>query len=274
MYLTWSKLDFRPSGNFLLDRPRIVTALVVATDGGLALNTSFSAHAAQIPDSRWSLRGFGKKAQAEGSGPTVSAPEAFLLDRLRSGIVLLDCDLRALWINRYAQSVFASYRGIELRDRVCLRDELDDERLLRLLRAAAAGSSGAIIVRSRGDPPITLLAFRFVMNGPPNGVNFSSISESPRRASLDCVALILGTRATADPGAISTFASLYCLTAAETRVLAALLEDGPPAQIAASIGVGIRTIRTQLSSIYSKVGVDSQRELVALLLSFPPFTVC
>lgn len=216
--------------------------------------------------------------RAEGTRPADEVPalaetETALLDRLQSGIVLFDVDLHLLWYNDYARHAIDSHRGVEMRGRLRLRNELDDARFSRLLEAAASGRSGAMIARFPTDPPITLIAFPLDTTQRPDGNSSTSAAKRADGRSPGAVAVVLRTRSTLDSSVLHTFASLYGLSRAETRVLAALVEDGAPAHIATSIGVGIRTIRTQLSSIYSKVGVDSQRELVTLLLSFPPFTV-
>lgn len=58
----------------------------------------------------------------------------------------------------------------------------------------------------------------------------------------------------------------YQLTAAETRLLQALMQDQTPKQIAARLELSIHTVRSQLASLYAKAGVRSQRELVALVM--------
>ena len=205
--------------------------------------------------------------------PALAETETGLLDRLQSGIVLFDFDLRLLWFNDYARHVIDSHRGMEMRGRLRLRNELDDARFSRLLEGAASGHSGAMIARFPAEPAITLIAFPLGTTQRAAGAGSASAFDGTNRRLLAAVAVVLCTRSRLDSSVLRTFASLYGLSRAETRVLAALVEDGSPAHIATSTGVGIRTIRTQLSSIYSKVGVDSQRELLTLLLTFPPFTV-
>jgi len=49
-------------------------------------------------------------------------------------------------------------------------------------------------------------------------------------------------------------------------VLELLLQDLAPKEIAECLDLGVRTVRSQLSSLYTKTGTRNQRELVALAL--------
>lgn len=60
----------------------------------------------------------------------------------------------------------------------------------------------------------------------------------------------------------------YALTASEADVAVRLGEGDSPDAIAAARGVSAGTIRTHLRSIYQKIGVNRQVELVARLRSF------
>ena len=58
---------------------------------------------------------------------------------------------------------------------------------------------------------------------------------------------------------------LFGLTPAEARVLGELLVGEPPAAIAQALGSAVATVRTQMSSIFSKTTTGSQSELLLLL---------
>jgi DNA-binding CsgD family transcriptional regulator len=60
-------------------------------------------------------------------------------------------------------------------------------------------------------------------------------------------------------------AELFGLSAAESRLAIALLEGKALPEIAAAAGVKITTLRTQMQSIYRKVGVERQSELLLTL---------
>jgi len=62
---------------------------------------------------------------------------------------------------------------------------------------------------------------------------------------------------------------LYGLTAAEGRLLLALLQGRRLAEHAAAAGVSITTVRSQLQSIFAKTGVGRQADLVRHVLADP-----
>jgi DNA-binding CsgD family transcriptional regulator len=77
----------------------------------------------------------------------------------------------------------------------------------------------------------------------------------------------------ADPDELSPsardLAQAFGLTPAESRLAAALLTGKRLSDIAAASGVPITTLRTRLSSILRKVGVERQADFVRVLSSVP-----
>lgn len=61
--------------------------------------------------------------------------------------------------------------------------------------------------------------------------------------------------------------SLYDMTPAEAGVALALVNGQSPNQISEQHGVGIETVRSQLKSIYFKMGVKKQQDVIRTLLS-------
>lgn len=82
--------------------------------------------------------------------------------------------------------------------------------------------------------------------------------------------LILGKRQMCESLSVQGYARCHGLTPAETRVLAALCQGEPPADIAVHLGVGIATVRSQIGSIRQKTGADSIRSLVRQVAVLPP----
>jgi DNA-binding CsgD family transcriptional regulator len=70
-------------------------------------------------------------------------------------------------------------------------------------------------------------------------------------------------------GHLGGFAQLYRLTPAETRVLEQLLVKESTQEIAETLQIGIKTLRTQLSALFAKTQTKNQRELVKFYLSHP-----
>jgi DNA-binding CsgD family transcriptional regulator len=68
-------------------------------------------------------------------------------------------------------------------------------------------------------------------------------------------------------GTLIALQRLFGLTPAEARVLALLLDDCRPSEIAAELGISITTVRTHLKSLFAKTETRRQSELIALAWS-------
>ena len=62
---------------------------------------------------------------------------------------------------------------------------------------------------------------------------------------------------------------LYGLTATEAQLALAISEGKRPADIARDKGVRISTVRSQISSVFAKLRVERQSDLVRVLASIP-----
>jgi DNA-binding CsgD family transcriptional regulator len=82
--------------------------------------------------------------------------------------------------------------------------------------------------------------------------------------------LVLGKRQVCEQLSVQGYARSVGLTPAETRVLEQLCAGARPGQVAASAGVAVSTIRTQIGSIRAKTGAGSIRELVRQVAVLPP----
>jgi DNA-binding NarL/FixJ family response regulator len=67
-------------------------------------------------------------------------------------------------------------------------------------------------------------------------------------------------------------AELYGLSSAESRIALALSCGKKLTELVGEFGVQITTLRTQLSSILRKCGVERQSDLVRLISTIPPST--
>ena len=82
--------------------------------------------------------------------------------------------------------------------------------------------------------------------------------------------LVLGKRQVCETLSVEFFARAHGLTPAEAKVLQTLCQEMEPALIAEQLGVAISTVRTQISSIRSKTGAASIRDLVKRVAVLPP----
>ncbi len=84
------------------------------------------------------------------------------------------------------------------------------------------------------------------------------------------VLLMLGRRMSCSALAVEMLGAAYALTLAERRVLAGLLADAAPREIAETLGVQLSTVRSQITSIRLKAGVRSIEALLLLAAEVPP----
>ncbi len=84
------------------------------------------------------------------------------------------------------------------------------------------------------------------------------------------VMVVLGKRGVCPDLTAHWFCRHHGLTAAESRVLADLLEGLPASTIARRNGVALSTVRTQISSIRSKTSIRGVRQLLVAAATLPP----
>jgi DNA-binding CsgD family transcriptional regulator len=84
------------------------------------------------------------------------------------------------------------------------------------------------------------------------------------------VLLLLGRREPCSAIGLELFGTAHGLTLAERRVLAALLRDASPREVAAEHGVALSTIRTQILSLRAKLGARSIEGLLLRAAGIPP----
>jgi len=68
-------------------------------------------------------------------------------------------------------------------------------------------------------------------------------------------------------GTLAVMQRLFGLTAGEARVLALLLDDCRPREIADELKISITTVRTHLKALFAKTGTRRQSELIGLAWS-------
>lgn len=184
------------------------------------------------------------------------------LAHLGYGALLLDSTGAVIWLNPVAEALLRREDGLALRDGR-LRALHNDDELARLVRQAGLGVGGGFRAR------------RTAAEG--GQTSFYSISATPVRAESATLApdrpasphVLLLLRDPDRPGdddALRRFAAAHRISAAEQRVLELLLQDLAPKEIAERLKLGVRTVRSQLSSLYAKTGTHNQRQLVALAL--------
>ncbi|MGD9510866.1 MAG: helix-turn-helix transcriptional regulator [Geminicoccaceae bacterium] len=183
------------------------------------------------------------------------------LDLIDQGVVLVDAGAGITHANRAAEAALGRKDGLGATCSVLACDHADDTATLRRLVGEASARTplrpaGPLAVRRRsGRRPLSVLVAP--LRGEP---------PVPTGRSVTAIVLIADPEA-AVPEAGAALRATYGLTAAEARVAAALLKHERLADVAASLGVSVHTVRTLLQRAFDKTDTHRQAELVRLMLA-------
>lgn len=163
-----------------------------------------------------------------------------------------------------AEALVRADRGLCLRsNRLCADNPVESQALDDAIAAAALAHTQVsppmhrmIVVRTR------LAGLPLVLEVIPSPGQDYELGFVPR-----VLVIARGTRAASERRAAVVQAA-YALTAAETEIALQLGAGAKPQAIAAARGVVVGTVRAQIKSIYAKLGVSCQAELVARLNDF------
>ncbi len=182
--------------------------------------------------------------------PSVShATLKCMLDLVPYGMVLVAPDGTVQFANRYARREFDAQSPICLQGRLVYARRPQDVESLRqaLLRASSKGRQGLMRIGSGGLRQTV--------------VAITPVGEAQADGSRSAM-LIFGKREVCEELSADAFGREFGLTWAEVRVLKQLIAGLSPVQAAASQGVAISTMRTQIASIRDKT---SAADIVDLL---------
>jgi DNA-binding CsgD family transcriptional regulator len=181
---------------------------------------------------------------------------AALLDQLMGGVFLLDARGYVLHANSYGRSILNSRDGLALHNgRLTATDSATRPVLERIIgRCTGARPQGQ-------EARLTRPAGIWLMSACP-----LSASSASGLAEGRCRAWVWVSDPSSSSRTLSQrLGALFGLTPAERRVAAALAENVTPADVAEQQEVSVATVRTQVQSIFAKLGVRRQAELARLL---------
>jgi len=182
------------------------------------------------------------------------------LEHINRGALVVDQSGVVRSANAVADRILALEDGLYLNDgRLNCSDRQDSGALQRMMAACMRGGveasgSAMTVSRSEGHSPLSLLCV--------------PLPHSPQWPGMDQRTIIIFLT---DPDARLELQSerlrdRFGLTPAEAALAWGITKSGGRKAAAASRGVSVATVRTQLSSIFDKTGVRRQAELVRLLL--------
>lgn len=184
-----------------------------------------------------------------------------ILDRLPVGALVVDETARLLAANRQGRLALRERRVVvadatgRIRARaVAAQRDLADA----IARTTTANARRVPVKVEDGDRPATLLVCSMAAGREAGGA---------RRALV-----LMADRAGAVPRLGDAARDIYGLSAIEMRIVQGLVEGARLECIAAAGRTSVHTVRNQLKSIFIKVGVNRQADLVNLILRGPaPF---
>lgn len=142
--------------------------------------------------------------------------------------------------------------------------------------AAARGLlQHAFVAASEGDGAIGVKGVSLTLttrNGEDYVAHVSPLTSGARRRAGNVyaasAALFISKTGLALPSPPGLIARRYKLTPTELRVLLAIVEVGGVPDVADALGVSAETVKTHLSHVYEKTGVNRQADLVRLIAGF------
>lgn len=162
-----------------------------------------------------------------------------LLDEIALGLIVCDRYGRLQFVNPAADQELASERVLgRLGHSLCCTGTESSSLDRALHRAANKGLRQLLILTNAADSLMVAVIPLIVDNG-----------IGPM------LMLVLGQRGACSALGLEMLSGVYGLSLAERRVLCGLVADTSPRDIAASGGVSLSTVRTQIASIRTKFGV-------------------
>lgn len=184
------------------------------------------------------------------------------LTRVQVGVILLDANLRPVFVNAHAEALAAPGDGLLLsREGVSASYPREAERLqAAIARTILAGDahdpgSACCLTRHPPSPPLKVMPVQY----------HAAQSGGPATARI----MLLITEGKTTPGTSGLTWTQYRFTPRETA-LAELLAAGASVHDAADrLDIGIETARTHLKHLFGKTDTCRQSELVCALLGVP-----
>jgi DNA-binding CsgD family transcriptional regulator len=186
-----------------------------------------------------------------------------VLDLLAHGILLLDATGRIMFANRTAEELLRAHDGLTVHHKELFGARVSETTALRRLIADAVATSGGertgagglvLIGRPSGRAPLRVLvapvARRHVLMGAAGAAACVFITD-PERSPVP---------------AAEHLRRAFGLSAAETRVAAALLDGESVERLADRLCISRNTARTHLRHLFAKTATARQADLIRVLL--------
>lgn len=191
------------------------------------------------------------------------------LDRLLMGLILFDRELHPIYINPVAESILDYHPALSLKnDKIYTYEHIQTEKIHKALVSAISS-------RANAEPAETSTSLGLkhpdcattlpVIISPVQGILHGFETEGSHAHA----AMYFSDPDRTHPIEADKLAEVYALTPAEAQVAISITNGVNPEEIASMNDVAISTIRSQLKAVFRKLGINSQTELVKVLLTGP-----
>ena len=189
-----------------------------------------------------------------------------VLDRLPTGVVLVDQSKKIILANKSAKTVTGQGNGLIIkRNEIHAVNAFDNRKLQELIRKASSdlngsleNTGGALMVSRRLHAQPLPVLISPLLSREYSFENHTAVA-----------ALFISDPDLAIPGPKEIFRKLYGLTPTEARLSSALLQGKNVMQVAREFEIKVNTVRSHLKSIFLKTGANRQSDLVRILLTSP-----
>lgn len=200
----------------------------------------------------------------QGAQGTLSA----LIEFHPYGVFLIDAGGRIVLTNRRGEGLLRQRDGLILADgRLSAQSESGKVALGTAIRNAMLTGLG------KGVHPGHALTLERPSGGKPYQVLVTPLHHLPAELDMGphriCAAVLVNDPLSTPRASADVLREWFGLTAAEARVALSIAEGLSVKEIAERAGTTFETVRNQLKTVFSKVGVHRQAELVRLLLMSP-----
>jgi DNA-binding CsgD family transcriptional regulator/PAS domain-containing protein len=261
-YLEWQKpQDYADNVGAMVERSGSILTM---------LNTAFvtrAAHAVFEAERRMALIvPHVRRAVAIGQAIEMSRIEAETLgdavDAIGAAVYLVRGGGEVVRANPAGRELIADgslFRPIK--DKLVPEERGRDHSLSKAIETAAAGAhlpGGAIPLTDRNGTRYVAHVLPLTSGSRQRAglITGAAVAVFVHRAVMDCVF------------PIEAVSRIFDLSQAELRVLATMLEVGPPSEIAPVLGVSEATVRTHLRRLFEKTGTSRQADLVKLVAGY------
>jgi DNA-binding CsgD family transcriptional regulator len=194
-----------------------------------------------------------------------AASLADALDGLASGMFLVDAHARIINANTSGHILLADGHLLRAQAGRLAANDVEADRTLQEAFVAASAGDAAVGTKGMAVALATDQGERWVAHVLP------LTSGARRQAGMShaAVAAVFVRKAALDlPSPLETIAALYKLTAAEMRVLMAIINVGGVPEVAPVLGISETTVKTHLQRVFEKTGTSRQADLVKLIAGY------